>query len=200
MRERGRKREEKTKPKKPKVAAIDLVGKHLINNATDTKRIRSIGEGGNLMELGKLTVDSVSVYSTAFHNWALTTFAPIALYFCTALRPLTRSPLHSSKGHSGYSTEGPGALSQSPPLGDRRKQDPPFTQVHQGPAYPVTCGRGRANIATPQESRGAEVVISKATDEYSLSESSRRLHEPSELPITLSSGPPKGSKSACVRS
>lgn len=71
------------------------------------------------MELGKITVDSVSVYSTAFHNLALIMFAPTALYFCTTLRALTRSPLHSSRGHSDYPTEGPEALSRSPPLGGR---------------------------------------------------------------------------------
>lgn len=36
---------------------------------------------GNLMELGKFKLDSGSVYSTAFHNLALTISAPIALYF-----------------------------------------------------------------------------------------------------------------------
>lgn len=89
----------------------------------------------------------------------------LQLHFCTTLRPLTRSPPHSSKGHSDYPTEGPGALSRSPPLGGERKQDPPLTRVHEGPAYPVSCGRGRASIPTPWESRGAEVVIPKATDE-----------------------------------
>lgn len=39
--------------------------------------------------------------------------------FAQLSRLLTRSPPHSSKGHSGYPIEGPEALSRSPPLGGR---------------------------------------------------------------------------------
>lgn len=68
---------------------------------------------------GQTSCDSVFVDSVAFRGLTLTPFLLVAPDFCTALRPLTRNPPHSSIGPSDHPPEGRGALSWSPPLGER---------------------------------------------------------------------------------
>lgn len=124
--------------------------------------------GSNLMGFGKLTgsqgqtsCDSVFVASVAFCGLTLTPFLPVAPGLCTALRPLTRNPLHSSIGPSDHLQEGRGALSWFPPLGGREGMS---HHSRRPRVFYVFCCGGQASFRAPQEPGGAEVVTLKTTD------------------------------------
>lgn len=145
---------------------------------------------------GQTSCDSVFVDSVAFRGLTLTPFLLVAPDFCTALRPLTRNPPHSSIGPSDHPPEGRGALSWSPPLGERegmthhtRRPRKLCILLWGSGQFPSSSGVSRGRGGHSQGNR----------QEYSLSGSSRRLHEPAELSIASSSSSSKGPESACVR-
>lgn len=155
-----------------------------------------MGFGKLIGSHGQTSCDSVFVDSVAFRGLTLTPFLPVAPDFCTALKPLTKNPPHSSIGPSDHPPEGRGALSWSPPLGGRegmthhtRRPRKLCILLGGSGQFPSSSGVLWGRGGHSQDNR----------QEYSLSESSRRLHEPAELSIASSSSSPKGPESACVR-